>query len=149
MNNEIKPKNELPDWAVVVFVFEPSGKTVLVRDPFKPDPVMWKFSGGKRKQAETVLRTAIRELREETGIEAAEKDLELIKEVDKSWHKNPHTVFVFKASVDNFDGLLKFGNEGNFSALEVGVFEISKIPEMKDFFPSHRKYLEEMFVKTT
>jgi len=149
VNNEIKPKNELQDWAVVVFVFGPSGKTILVRDPFKPDPVMWKFPGGKRKQAETVLQTATRELREETGIEAAEKDLELIKEVNKSWHKNPHTVFVFKVSVDNFDRLLKFGKEKNFSALEVEVFEISKISEMKDFFPSHQKYLEEMSVKMT
>ncbi|MEK9182243.1 MAG: NUDIX hydrolase [Patescibacteria group bacterium] len=145
----ITPKNGLPDWAVAVIVLEPLGKTILVRDPFKPDPVMWKFAGGKRKQGETVLQTATRELQEETGIEVAETDLNLIKEIDKSWHKNPHTVFVFKASVSNFNRLLKFGNEKKFNVLEVGVFERSKISEMKDFFPSHRKYAEEMSVEIT
>lgn len=141
----IIPKNGLPDWAVVVIVLGPGGKTIQVSDPFKPDPVYWKFPGGKKKGEETVLQTASRELREETGIEAVtEKDLELISEINKSWHKNPHTLFVFKVCVDSFDGLLKFGEERNSTTLEVRLFEINKIPEMKDFFPSHKLYLEKI-----
>lgn len=136
----ITPKNGLPDWAVVVIVLGPGEKTILVSDPFKPDPVFLKFPGGKKNGEETVLQTAVRELREETGIKIAETDLELIAEVNKSWHKNPHTVFVFKVSVNNFEELLKFGNEAGSTALEVGLFEVRNIP-MKDFFPSHKAYL--------
>lgn len=138
----ITPKNGLPDWAVVVIVLGHGGKTILLSDPFKPDPVYWKFPGGKKNGEETVSQTALRELREETGIKVAETDLRLIAEVNKSWHKNPHTVFVFKVSVDNFDGLLKFGNETKSATLEVRLFEIGKIPEMKDFFPPHKPHLE-------
>lgn len=145
----ITPKNGLPDcdWAVVVIVLGPDGKkTILISDPFKPDPVYWKFPGGKKKSGETVLQTAVRELRDETGIKIAETDLELIEEVDKSWHKNPHTVFIFVANVDNFDGLLEFGEETNSTTLEVRLFEIGKIPEMKDFFPPHKPHLEKIML---
>lgn len=137
----ITPKNCLPDWAVVVIVLGPGGKTILISDPFKPDPVYLKFPGGKKKGEETVLQTATRELQEETGIKVAETNLKLIKEVDKSWHLKPHTVFVFKASVDNFNGLLKFGNETKSTTLSVELCEISAILEMKDFFPPHKAYL--------
>ena len=140
----ITPKNGLPDWAVVVIVLGPpnGGKTILVSDPFKPDPVYRKFPGGKKNGEETVLQTATRELREETGIKVAKTNLKLIDEVDKSWHIKPHTVFVFKVSADNFNGLLKFGNEKKSTTLSVELREISTIQEMKDFFPPHKKYLD-------
>ncbi|MEK7150236.1 MAG: NUDIX hydrolase [Patescibacteria group bacterium] len=138
----ITPKNGLTDWAVVIIPLEPNGKTILVSDPFKPDPVYWKFAGGKKKGEETVLQTAIRELWEETGIKVVETDLKLIAEVDKSWHKKPHTVFAFKVGVGNYDRLLKFGNETKSTTLEVRLFEVGNISAMKDFFPPHRAYLK-------
>ena len=138
----MNPKNGLSEWAVITIVLGPNGTTVMVFDPYKDDPI-WNFPGGKRKKElnETVLQTGIRELREETGIEVAETDLVLVEEIDKSRHRSPHTLFVFKVEVNNFDGLLNYGNEGEI----VKLVEMEKIHNMKDFFPPHKIHLRRIY----
>lgn len=140
--NEIVPKNGLKDWAAVTFVLGPNGQTVLVYEPNMRSP-KWKLSGGKVEEVDMGIpqKTAQRELEEETGLYVPLDKFYLHKEVDKSMHSRPHTLFVFVADVDNFDGLLHIGNEGE----HVALFSLDKIRNMRDFFPPHMMYIMDLF----
>jgi len=138
--NAIIPMNGCKDWASIVFVLGPDGQTVLVFDQGKRNP-MWKLPGGKRSGDESPQETAIRELREETGVQVTPNNLYLHKEIDKSIHSSPHTMFVFVGTVENFDGLLRIGDEGEYVAL----FDLDKIPTMQDFFPPHFLHIKDLF----
>ena len=137
------PKNGYSEWAALVVAFDSHGEIVLVYDMEKPAPVMWKIPGGKKEGNESPQETAIRELLEETGLKVDVNDLYLIEEVDKSSHRHPHTLFVFVTKVKDFNGLLRLGDEGE----HVALFEMSNISQMGDFFPPHRRYIEEIYAK--
>ena len=139
----MSPRNGYDEWSALVIVFNPRRQIVLVYDMGKPSPVMWKIPGGKKEGNESPQETAIRELLEETGIKVGVDDLYLVEEVDKSSHRNPHTLFVFMAKVENFNGLLRLGDEGEYVAL----FEMRDIPKMEDFFPPHLKYIKEIYAR--
>ena len=59
----------LPVPAAIAVVFR-GGRVLLVRRANPPDAGLWGFPGGKIEPGETIERAAVRELAEETGIEA-------------------------------------------------------------------------------
>lgn len=101
----------------------------------------WKLPGGKNYGNESPTETAVRELHEETGIKVSAADLILLKEIDKSQHSSPHTLFVFVVGVDTFNGLLDVGDEGEI----VELFDLCIIPKMNTFFPEHWVYIKGMY----
>ncbi len=138
----LKPMNGLTDWSAIVIVLGPNSQTVMVLNLSKEDPI-WKFPGGKKDGDEEAKGTAIRELKEETGIKVEKKDLKLVLEIDKSGHINPHTVFVFTASMSSFKGFEKKGKETD-SELLVEVIEVKKLVNKKKFLAQHKKWLKEI-----
>lgn len=60
--------------AVIAVVIE-NGRALLVRRANPPDAGLWGYPGGKIEYGETVSEAAIRELREETGVEAEALDV--------------------------------------------------------------------------
>lgn len=60
--------------AVIAVVVENS-RALLVRRANPPDAGLWGYPGGKIEYGETVSEAAIRELREETGVEARALDV--------------------------------------------------------------------------
>ena len=50
-------------------------RLLLVRRSNKPDLGLWGYPGGKIELGETVMEAALRELREETGIQAEARDI--------------------------------------------------------------------------
>jgi 8-oxo-dGTP diphosphatase len=60
--------------AVIAVVIR-NGEALLVRRANPPDAGLWGFPGGKIEFGETVTEAAIRELREETAIEAKAQDV--------------------------------------------------------------------------
>jgi len=59
----------------VLAVVERAGKLLLVRRANPPDRGLWGFPGGRVEPGETLADAAVRELREETGVEASAGDV--------------------------------------------------------------------------
>lgn len=59
----------VPVPAVIAVVIR-DGRALLVRRAYPPDAGLWGFPGGKVEYGETVAAAALRELREETAVEA-------------------------------------------------------------------------------
>lgn len=71
-----------------VWVYDGKGKLLLTkRAPEKSFPGTWENSGGAVRAGETSLQAIVRELREETGIEACPEEFELI---DSGMDGNTH-----------------------------------------------------------
>lgn len=132
---------EQDQWAAVTFVKGPEGKTVFVLDRGKPLPHFWKMAGGRKEPGETPVQTAKRELQEETGLNVETRNIVLVEKVSK---KN-HDLYVYSVTVENFDGLIEEGDEGE----KVAVFHESEVETMVDFFPPHRLFLKKLGVVLT
>jgi len=114
--------------AAVVLIVTPLG-IPLVRDPAKPSPIFWKLPGGHGEAGEDARMCAVREAKEETGLDLSDSEL---KEVDVM-AKDSHTLTIFQAKLSSLEGLRKQGNEGE----EVRVFSPHEVLFLKDFMPNH------------
>ncbi|MEX2144827.1 MAG: NUDIX hydrolase [Candidatus Spechtbacterales bacterium] len=126
------------DHAVSVFVIAKRAdgvwETVLVHDPRKGTPCLWKLPGGKREGKEEPVKTAVRELEEETGISLSPESLALIHEEDKI----THVKYAYIAYIDEFPPLKKIGDEGE----DVSIFEVRELWEMADMLYAHYLVVE-------
>ena len=76
-------------------VVDASGKVLLVKHTYTPG---WHFPGGGVEKGETAACALVRELKEEAGIEAAEKDLQLVSvHANHAFFPNDH-VLVFRVN---------------------------------------------------
>jgi len=76
-------------------VVDASGKVLLLRHTYTPG---WHFPGGGVEKGETAAHSMIRELKEEAGIEAMEKDLQLVSiHANHAFFPNDH-VLVFRVN---------------------------------------------------
>lgn len=73
------PAARLPIAAALAVVVR-GDRLLLVRRNHRPDAGLWGFPGGKIEPGETVIAAALRELAEETGVEAA--PVEVLTAVD-------------------------------------------------------------------
>ncbi|OHA79795.1 MAG: hypothetical protein A2V96_02020 [Candidatus Yonathbacteria bacterium RBG_16_43_6] len=123
--------------AVVVIVFDPTGRMLIVREKNHPDP-RWKFPGGGIEEGELPLDAAIRELREETGMTT--KNLHYFTTV----HERHHNRYVYCGQVLSWKGLAKEGNEGE----ETSVVHCHKILKMNDFVRGHHVILDKLIARS-
>ncbi len=80
--------------AAVILVDTPEG-IILVKDPSKSMPHLWKMPGGKSKEGETFLECAVRELFEKTGLVICPESLQLVAKN----RRKKHTHYVFKCTL--------------------------------------------------
>lgn len=132
MSNDTVPRNPFPTADVIIEL--DGGGIVLIRR--RNEPPGWAIPGGFVDYGETVEEAAIREAKEETGL-----DVELIKllgvysdpERDPRFH-TISTVYVARAS-----GIPVGGDD----AAEAGVFAEDSLPE--DIAFDHREILKDYF----
>ena len=121
-------------YAVAVLIKSPKG-IPLVWDPKKGNPY-WKLPGGRGDKDESPVATAIREIKEETGLIIKEKDLQLLHKEDRG----NHFFVLFKTKLSSLGGLKAIGN----GMEQVKIFPIQQIKTLKNFFSNHRKILEHL-----
>lgn len=132
-------KKDLGNWACVVYVHDDYGDVLTVMDRKQKLPLYYKLPGGKQKKGETVLRTAIRELNEETRMIAPQDAMEYCLCVQKDFG---HLLFIYRFK---FQGSLRMydGTKGK-TGEEVRVVQLVDIPDMDEFHPHHRQYLQDI-----
>lgn len=121
--------------AVAVLVVSPEG-IPLIRDPKKPSPIYWKLPGGRGDASETAEECAIREIQQEIGVLLLAEALEVIFAEDRG----NHILTIFRADLPTLPQLNVYGDEGE----QIGIFSPTDIISLQDFFPNHRKVVEEV-----
>ncbi|PIR44039.1 hypothetical protein COV23_02075 [Candidatus Wolfebacteria bacterium CG10_big_fil_rev_8_21_14_0_10_31_9] len=121
--------------AVAVLIISPKG-IPLVRDPKKPAPIFWKLPGGRSIKNETPEKTAIREIKEETGLMLKSEDIWIAY----SEERDDHNFFLIQAIAISLEGLKSTGNDGE----EVKLFLPNDLKNLSDFFHPHKEVLEEI-----
>jgi len=119
--------------AVIIIVFDPTGRMLIVREKNHPNP-LWKFPGGGIEEGELPLDAAIRELREETGISI--RNLHYFTTV----HERDHNRYVYCGQVLSWKGLAKEGSEGE----ETRVVPCHEILRMSGFLRGHHIILDKL-----
>ena len=122
-----------PKVAVGTVITTADGRIVLVRRAIEPGYGLWVFPGGYVDRGEEVTRAAIREAREEAGLQIRLEGLINIY----SYPGRPVIVIVYKASV--VGGELQTDDE----SLEAGLFAPNDIPWSQLAFRSTREGLED------
>ena len=109
---------------VSVCMIKKDGKFLFVkRSPQETTPNMWSLPGGKLERTESVSITALREMREELGI-----DVEVVKIIDSCFMEKENIILVFMLCSTSQDPKIK---------------QISEISEMKwstfpEFFEAYK-----------
>ncbi len=122
-----------PKVAVGTVITTADGRIVLVRRAIEPGYGLWVFPGGYVDRGEEVTLAAIREAREEAGLQIRLEGLINIY----SYPGRPVIVIVYKASV--VGGELQTDDE----SLEAGLFAPNEIPWSQLAFRSTREALED------
>lgn len=120
------------DYHASVLIIGPDRKTVLIHDESQPYPRLWKFPGGKKEVRENPFTTAVREVKEETGLILLPQNLRLFGEQKRKGY----TKYCLVGPIDSFDGLIRKSKEREIT----GIFEIDQIEKMVDIQPSYYRF---------
>jgi ADP-ribose pyrophosphatase YjhB (NUDIX family) len=124
-----------PKVAVGTVIATTDDEIVLVRRAIEPGYGLWVFPGGYVDRGEEITVAAIREAREESGLDVRLDGLINIY----SYPGRPIVVVVYKASV--IAGNLRVDDE----SLEAGLFSRNEIPWDQLAFRSTREALEDFY----
>jgi 8-oxo-dGTP diphosphatase len=124
-----------PKVAVGTVITTTDNKIVLVRRAIEPGYGLWVFPGGYVDRGEEVTVAAIREAREEAGLEVRLDGLINIY----SYPGRPIVIIVYKASI--IAGHLRVDEE----SLEAGLFSRAEIPWAQLAFRSTRDALDDYY----
>jgi 8-oxo-dGTP diphosphatase len=126
-----------PKVAVGTIITMPDSRIVLVRRAIEPGYGQWVFPGGYVDRGEEITMAAIREAREEAGLDVRLDGLINIY----SYAGRPIVIVVYKASVTG--GTLRVDEE----SLEARLFSRAEIPWNELAFRSTHEALEDYFTK--
>ena len=87
-----------------------NGDEILVQDRVSPSWPGVAFPGGHVERGESFVRSTIREIKEETGLDIAELELCGIRQWFRGWKKNRYIILLYRTN--HFSGELKSSAEG-------------------------------------
>lgn len=131
-----EPVYENPVPAACLLVIDAENRLLLVKRSVDPRKGFWCLPGGFMELGETPQATALRELREETGLDAR---------IDRIFdaHANPSalydTVALFCFLVREFRGTLRAGDDAD----AVAFFPAGDLPDIA--FESHLKFIRKYY----
>ena len=116
-----------------VWVKNPKGQFLITkRHPDKKAGDLWEFTGGGTLAGESTLRSAVRELKEETGIDAGESELRLFATYRRKNYFQD--LFLLNKDVDIADVVLQPGE--TVAARWAAAGEILRMIEKGEFVHS-------------
>ena len=128
--NSIIYENPLPANAVVLV--DDLGRILLVKRSVEPKKGCWCLPGGFMELGETPEGAALRELKEETGLDGK---IDLLLGVQSNPSPTYHTVFLAGYLVREYSGEPKAGDD----AEEIMFFNYDELPEIA--FKSHAAFI--------
>lgn len=111
--------------SVLVFLSDPSGRQLLMLRTKAPNAGLWSPIGGKLEMGtgESPFQCAIREVREEVGLEIVERDLHLFAMIaERAYEGTGHwLMFLFRCTreLDTLPPAIDEGRFGWFARLEI------------------------------
>ncbi len=117
--------------SVLIFLRNSEGKFLLIRRKKAPNKDCWSPVGGKLEMSlgESPFECAIREAREETGIEISASELHLFGMVsEKSYENSGHWLMFLFNCEKKIEALPEEIDEGNFAFFERSEIEKIAIP---------------------
>ncbi len=130
------PFYENPIPAACVIAVDSVGRLLLVRRSVEPKRGLWCLPGGYMELGEAPEETALRELREETGLLGR---IDRLLDADSNPSRIYHTVALVCYLVSDFHGELAPGDDAD----DAGFFSPEALPELA--FSSHRKFIQRFF----
>jgi len=120
---------------VIIYVFDEDGHVLLFRRKNPPFAGYWEAPGGKVMFLESLKSAAIRELREETGIEAREDELLFVDLMEHIIEPDYHRVLVSYAVKVHGNIEIRLSEHD-----EYGWFSMDNLPEKLLAGPIHKAY---------
>ncbi|MFA6408236.1 MAG: NUDIX domain-containing protein [Candidatus Paceibacterota bacterium] len=120
-------------------------RVLLVKDESKHDP-LWKLPGGSVESDDAdIIAAAIRETKEETGIQLLPGELRLLLKARSESGVYYPNFFVAHVSEDKLDTRAKVAYESGDPSqpMKVGVFNREEVPMMPDLLERHRRALQQ------
>ena len=121
----------------VCFIFnEDKSKVLLLKRSNEPMKNLWTGVGGKTNFTEDIYKSALREIREETGLEVSDLQLKgvlktLLYEKGSSW-----ILFIYSCVVSINDDNRLFSNEGTLKWIETSkVYNYNLIGFIREILP--------------
>ena len=118
--------------STLVFIKNAEGKLMLVQRLKSPNKGLWSPIGGKLEMSigESPFQCAIRETREETGLELTEKDLHLFAIVaEKAYEGNAHWLMFLFDCKKAMNALPPEMGEGRYEFFDRSRIDSLSIPE--------------------
>ncbi len=129
-------KNETVILTNMVMVYE--GDRILVQDRLNPNWPGITFPGGHVELKESFVQSAIREVKEETGLDISNLDLCGIKQFPAIHESIPYRYIVIFYKTNSFSGTIKSSEEGEIKWISLADIErcqcAPSFKEMLDVF---------------
>ena len=120
---------------IIIYVFDEDGKVLLFKRKNAPFAGYWEAPGGKLEFMEPLKKAAVRELKEETGIDVSESDLLFVDLLEHIIEPAYHRILVvYAVKVPRGTRIVPTEHE------EYGWFAMDELPAKLLGGPIHKAY---------
>jgi ADP-ribose pyrophosphatase YjhB (NUDIX family) len=130
------PLYENPVPSACVILLDSEDRLLLVRRSVPPGIGQWCLPGGFMELGESPQETALRELREETGLEG---QIDRILDADATPNRDYHTVALICFLVREYEGSPVAGDDAD----DVAFFPAGQLPAVA--FETHLRFIQDFF----
>lgn len=122
---------------------------VLGRQPTKKLPIYWKLLGGRIKNHETPEQAAVREVKEESGIDLADRKLITLGEFPQSGHSGQYVQYLFAVAVSgelvakHRAGIVEIIDDSQ-EKIESTCFKLSELDKLPDLMDKHKNFIRQL-----